>query len=66
MALEMTNLINKVVIVAKRDGYQKVGVLKALTDAYLVLRFKDGREEIISFSAIDSVHESSSNRGGQA
>lgn len=66
MALEITDLVNKSVVVVKRDGYQKVGVLKTLTDTYLVLKFYDGREEIISFTAIDSVHESSGNRGGKA
>ena len=42
MALEITDLVNKSVVVVKRDGYQKVGVLKALTDTYLVLKFYDG------------------------
>ncbi len=64
MTLELTNLISKQVVVVKRDGYQKIGILKALTDRFLILQFLDGREEIISFEAIDSVKQAD-NRGGR-
>lgn len=60
----MTNLIGMQVVVTKRDGFQKFGTLKALTDRFLILKFLDGKEEIISFEAIDSVKQNME-RGGQ-
>ena len=50
-----TNLLNKSVVVFKKDGHQKFGVLKALTPQFLIIRFEDGREEIISFDSIDTI-----------
>ena len=64
MTMEMTELLNKSVVVVKKDGYQKIGVLKTLTALFLVLRFFDGKEEIISFEAIDSVKQADG-RGGR-
>ena len=64
MELGMSTLLNKEVIVVKRDGFTKIGVLKALTDRFLILRFLDGKEEIISFEAIDSVKQADG-RGGR-
>jgi predicted transcriptional regulator len=64
MELEMTTLLNKEVVVVKKDGFKKIGVLTALTDRFLILRFFDGKEEIISFEAIDSVKQADG-RGGR-
>lgn len=64
MEMGLTNLISKEVVVVKKDGYQKIGVLKALTDRFLILKFFDGREEIISFEGIDSVKQADG-RGGR-
>lgn len=64
MTMETTSLLNTQVVVVKKDGFQKIGVLKALTDRFLILKFFDGREEIISFEAIDSVKQAN-DRGGR-
>ncbi len=60
----ITDLVGKEVVVIKRDGFQKFGILKGLADHFLVLKFLDGKEEIISFEAIDSIKENL--RGGRA
>lgn len=50
-----SDLVGKEVVLVKRDGFQKFGVLKVLSDRFLILRFLDGKEELITFEAIDSV-----------
>lgn len=55
MGKNITNLIGKPVIVLKIDRYTKTGILKSISEQYIVLQFFDGKEEIISFGVINNV-----------
>jgi hypothetical protein len=52
-----TNLIGRRVYVVKRDGYGKPGILREMTDNFIVLDLGNGKEEVISFVAIDTIKE---------
>lgn len=50
-----SNLLEKRVRVIHRNGYVKIGVLKKVTDRYIVLQLFNSEPELISFEAIDTV-----------
>lgn len=55
MTKKITDLVGKPVVVLKIDGYTKMGILKSLSEQFIVLQFYDGKEEIISFGVINNV-----------
>ncbi len=50
-----TNLLNRRVVIYKKDGYVKAGFLKSIFDKFVLLRYDSGREEIISTDSIISI-----------
>jgi len=51
------SLEGKQVLVIKKDGFKKYGLLLKITEKYIVLQYADGKQEIIPFDALDSVKE---------
>jgi hypothetical protein len=53
------DLKGKNVVLRKKDGYVRYGLLLEITERFVVLKYKDGKEEIIGFEAVDSIRENS-------
>jgi len=50
-----TSLLNKKVVIYRKDGYVKAGVLRLVSDRFVILQYNAGREEIISTDSIISI-----------
>ncbi|MGC9132665.1 MAG: hypothetical protein ACP5HJ_03490 [Candidatus Micrarchaeia archaeon] len=55
--MDAVGLIGKKVVVRQKDKWKKWGFLKSVTEKYLVLKYTNGEEEIISLDEIVSVKE---------
>ncbi len=53
---ERTNLIGKKVVIIKTDHFIKKGILKELSNNYLILKYeRSGLEEVININSVLSI-----------
>ncbi len=50
-----TSLLNREVIVYRRDNFTKVGILRSISDRFIVLEYSSGRQEILGADTIISI-----------
>jgi ferredoxin-fold anticodon binding domain-containing protein len=57
---QMETLVGKdVKVIRKNGGYTKVGVLRQITNGFIVLQLFNGRTEVITFDGIEAIKETS-------